>query len=66
LDALLLIAKLVGIGAIFVVTVGVVDRLFGASYGRRGKLPFRVVEALSVVVAFAVTFLVAFMWTRWF
>jgi hypothetical protein len=66
LEALLLIVKLVGVGALFVVTVGLVDRLIGARYGRRAKLPLRVVEVLSVVMAIAVTFLIAFICLRWF
>jgi hypothetical protein len=65
-DALFLIGKLVGFGAIFVVTVGVVGRTLGAGYGRRGKLPPRAVEVLSVVAGLTVVFLVALVWLRWF
>jgi hypothetical protein len=63
---LFLVAGLLGAGVIFVATVGLVDRLLGAGYGRRGRLPQRIVSVVSVVTAFAAVFLVALIWFRWF
>lgn len=53
---------------LFVVTVGAVDRAFGAGYGRTAKLPPRVVEVLSVIAGFLVLSLILLAWAGlgWF
>ena len=58
MDALVLIAKVTALAATFVVTIGIVERLLGAGYGRSGRLHPRVVEVVSAVIAIASVLLV--------
>jgi hypothetical protein len=55
-----------GLGAIFVATVGLMDRLIGPGYGRAGRLPQPAAGVISVVTAFGAVIVGALIWIRWF